>query len=181
MELPKAYAWLAAEPGPRILLEMIKIYGTVEAPGPKNNPEILRWADEIGLGNIYKADSTAWCGLTMAYVAAEAGWDHAPRGNALWARNWADWGKPIDKDKAMLGDVLVFARGSAGHVALYVGEDATHFHIIGGNQDNLVSIKRRKKSQLIAVRRCPWRTAQPPNVRKILLNPNASPAGGSEA
>lgn len=181
MKLPKAYAWLSDEPGPRLLSEMMKLYGVVEQPGSGNNPMILQWAKSIGLGGVYRADSIAWCGLTVAYACAQAGWDHAPRGNALWARNWASWGNPVEPKQAMLGDILVFTRKGGGHVALYVGEDKTHYHILGGNQGDRVSIKRREKAQCIAVRRCPWRVNQPANVRKIYLNPDASAAGGSEA
>lgn len=169
-KLPTQYRWLEKEPGPRLLLEMLKLYGTKETKGPRDNPTILEWAAETGLSHVYKADSTAWCGLAISYAAAQAGWDYAPRGNALWARNWALWGNPVKPNEAMLGDVLVFARGEKGHVALYVGEDATHFHILGGNQDDEVNIKRRAKSQLLAVRRCPWKVNQPKNVRKVRLS-----------
>lgn len=171
MKLPAQYAWLANEPSPRILVEFLKLYGTIETPGEKSNPLILSWAKEIGLGHVYKGDEIPWCGLTVAYAAAQAGWDYAPRGNALWARNWLQWGTPVELGKEMLGDVLVFMRGSAGHVALYVGEDKTHFHILGGNQGDAVNIKRKLKSELLSGRRCPWRVIQPPNVRKIMLSP----------
>lgn len=164
------YAWLANEPGPRILVEFLKLYGTIETPGEKSNPLILSWAKEIGLGHVYKGDEIPWCGLVMAYAAAQAGWDYAPRGNALWARNWLAWGTPVRQGQEMLGDVLVFMRGSAGHVALYVGEDKTHFHILGGNQGDAVNIKRKLKSELLSGRRCPWRIIQPANVRKIVLS-----------
>jgi uncharacterized protein (TIGR02594 family) len=176
MTLPKLYAWLADEGAPRLLVEMLKLYGTVEKPGKGDNPLILEWANHIGLGHVYRADSVAWCGLTIAYACAQAGYPYAPKGNALWARNWATWGDPVSKTGAMLGDVLVFARGNAGHVALYVGEDTTHFHILGGNQDDQVSIKRRAKAQLLAVRRCHWNINQPPNVRKVMLAATGSVA-----
>lgn len=167
--LPSAYAWIDDEEGPRLLKEMRKLYGTIEVAGRGSNPMILQWAKSIGLGSVYKSDSVAWCGLTVAYAAAQAGWDHAPRGNALYARNWLEWGNPVEAGKAMLGDVLVFARNGGGHVALYVGEDATAFHILGGNQGDAVSIKRKPKSQLLGARRCPWRVNQPANVRKVLM------------
>jgi uncharacterized protein (TIGR02594 family) len=179
--LPKKYSWIDQEPGPRLLLEMRKLYGTIEAPGGADNPLILQWAERIGLGHVYQHDSVAWCGLTVAYAAAQAGWDHAPHGNALWARNWADWGTSVPKGQEMFSDVLVFARGSAGHVALYVGEDSTNFHILGGNQGDKVSIKTRPKSGLIAARRCPWRVNQPPNVRKIMISSSGAISGGSES
>jgi len=169
MTLPKQYAWLANEPGPRLLVEMRKLYGTLETPGDKSNPLILTWAKRIGIGHVYKSDAIAWCGLVMGYAAAQAGWEYAPRGNALWARNWALWGNPVAAGKEMLGDVLVFARGTGGHVSLYVGADDSHFHCLGGNQDDSVSIKRIVKGRLITARRCPWRVNQPPNVRKIKL------------
>lgn len=172
--LPPAYAWLNREPGPRLLLEFIKVYGTAELTGPGSNPTILAWAKSVGLDRVYRDDSTAWCGLAMAYVAGQAGWDNAPRGNALLARNWLHWGNPAVKP--MLGDVLVFWRGSPngskGHVGVYVGEDATAFHVLGGNQDDRVSIKRLERTRLLEARRCPWRINQPFNVRSVQLAPN---------
>jgi uncharacterized protein (TIGR02594 family) len=167
IKLPQHYAWLNDEPGPRILKTMLALHGTKEVPGIASNKTIMDWAKRVGVSRTYTDDSIPWCGLGMAYVALESGWDIPV--NPLWARNWATWGHRVDPDKAMLGDVLVFARGSAGHVADYVGEDATHFHIIGCNQDDCVSIKRRAKAQLLAARRCPWRVNQPPNVRKVWL------------
>jgi uncharacterized protein (TIGR02594 family) len=168
--LPKKYGWLANEPGPRLLVEMLLLHGTIEATGPADNPMILKWAKDIGLGHIYQHDAIAWCGLTVAYAAAQAGWGHAPRGNALWARNWLAWGNPVDLGKEMLSDVLVFARGTSGHVGLYVGEDKDCFHVLGGNQGDAVSIKRIPKARLISGRQCPWRVSRPANVRKVYLD-----------
>lgn len=39
--LPSTYAWLGGEPGPRMLLEALKLFGTLEAPGNADNPTIL--------------------------------------------------------------------------------------------------------------------------------------------
>jgi len=169
MSLPSQYSWLSNEPGPRLLTEFIKVYGTLETKGPGSNPSILRWAKDIGLEDIYKSDDIPWCGLAMAYVAAQAGWEHAPRGNALAARNWLAWGNPVALGQEMLGDVLVYVRNGGGHVGVYVGEDDSHFHTLGGNQGDMVSIKRMPKERFIAARRCPWRVNQPSNVRKIFL------------
>lgn len=170
--LPKAYAWLAGEPGPRLLVEFLRVYGVSELQGEGSNPTILSWAKSIGLKDSYKADSIPWCGLAMAYAAAQAGWEHAPKGNALWARNWLYWGTPAEYP--MLGDVLIFSRGSSGHVGVYVGEDTGAYHVIGGNQGDRVSFARKPKARLLGARRCPWRINQPPNVRRVFLA-----AGGS--
>lgn len=167
MTLPRAYAWLDDEPGPRILKEALKHYGVQEGPGGSNNPVILGWARDVGLERVYRQDSTAWCGLYLSYVAGEAGWDHAPRGNALWARNWLFWGAPVEVP--MLGDVLVFERGEGGHVTMYVAEDAAAYHCLGGNQDNEVNIKRISKDRLLGARRCPWRISRPANIRRVRM------------
>lgn len=175
--LPKAYAWLSDEPGPKMLLEAVALYGTIEAPGKANNPTITNWAKECGIG-AYSTDAIPWCGLFMAVCAKRAGW--ARPSNPLWARDWATWGKPRT-GPAMLGDVLVFVRDGGGHVAIYVGEDATHYHILGGNQSDRVSIVRRAKKPILAVRQAPWRVAQPPNVRRVMLSASGAPVAGSEA
>lgn len=165
-QLPKQYAWLAGETGPRILLEGLKTYGTIEKPGPGNNPSILQWAKATGLERIYRNDATAWCGLWMAYVALQAGWE--PPLNPLWARNWLNFGTA--QKKAGLGDILVFARGkSSGHVGIYVGEDDAAYHVLGGNQSDRVMIKRIAKGRLLGIRRCPWRINEPASVRAIKL------------
>lgn len=169
--LPKQYQWLNAEPGPRILLAGLETFGTIEKPGKGSNPSILRWAKETGLEKLYRSDETAWCGLWMAYVTLQAGFE--PPLNPLGARNWLNFGTEIDNDKAALGDVLVFWRekrtGFKGHVGEYVGEDRDAFHVLGGNQMDRVMIKRIPKTRLLGVRRCPWRINQPAAVRKILL------------
>lgn len=166
MTLPKPYAWLMSEPGPRMLGQMLALFGTHEYAGAANNPVIVAWAEECGIHG-YTADAVAWCGLTMAIAAKRAGWDYNPGHNALWARNWASWG--TDAPHAALGDVLVFPRGDGGHVSMYVGEDDTHYHILGGNQSDSVSITRKAKTPILGIRRAPWRISQPANVRAVKL------------
>jgi uncharacterized protein (TIGR02594 family) len=90
----------------------------------------------------------------MAVVAERAG-KEIPK-HPLWALSWSAFGaKPaLDRDRgspaAALGDVLVFVRNGGGHVGLYVGEDASAFHLLGGNQSDRVCITRLAKSRLYA-------------------------------
>lgn len=172
----KGYEWLWDEPGPAMLKEVLKLWGTREVSGPKNNPEIMRWASEVN--TTYPGDATAWCGLLMSIGAKRAGWDYYPGKNALWARNWALWGKKAKV--AMLGDVLVFPRGKGGHVAIYVGEDKTHYHLLGGNQSDSVVIVRKAKTPIIDIRRAPWKIAQPANVRQVFLSAKGAPVSTKE-
>lgn len=174
--MQKGYEWLWKESGPKMLLAGLELLGTHEVLGPRNNPEIMKWAEEVH--TTYPGDEVAWCGLFISVCAKRAGWDYYPNGNALWARNWASWGNA--SHRAELGDVLVFPRGHGGHVAMYVGEDASHYHILGGNQSDRVSIVRKAKKPILAIRRAPWRIAQPDNVRVVQLAAEGTPLSGKE-
>ncbi len=165
--LPSRYGWLAREPGPKMIVEALKLYGTLETPGSANNPTIIAWAKEVGgeVEDIYKADSIPWCGLFMAVVAKRAG-KEIPA-HPLWALSWSAFG--AKSAAAALGDVLVFVRNGGGHVGLYVGEDASAFHVLGGNQSDRVCITRVAKGRLYAARR-PLYRIPPANVRPIYLD-----------
>lgn len=166
--LPREWSWLAREGGPRTLVEALALHGTHEAQGGADNPVILAWAREVGVGDVYRHDATAWCGLFAAIVTHRAGWaDQAPKA-VLWARSWAGFGTHAERPS--LGDIMVFARQGGGHVAFYVGEDRDNWFILGGNQSDRVSIvARRKALGLIAARRPIWRRAAPPQRRPILI------------
>jgi uncharacterized protein (TIGR02594 family) len=169
--LPQQYAWLARESGPKMILEALNLYGTLEGPGTANNPRIVAWAKEVGgrLADIYQADSIPWCGLFMAVVARRA--DKEIPANPLWALSWSAFGAPVLSPG--LGDVLVYARHGGGHVGLYVGEDDDAFHTLGGNQSDAVNIKRIAKGRLYAARR-PLYHVQPANVRRVQLASNGN-------
>lgn len=170
MALPKKYAFLAKEPGPKMLLAALLEYGVLEVPGTSNNKKIINWAAEVGgnVDDVYKADSIPWCGLFMAVVAKRAG-KQVPK-DPLWALNWGTFGTKVEKDQAMLGDVLVFVRNGGGHVGIYVGESKDTFHVLGGNTSDAVKIAEISKSRLYAVRRPIYSIAQPNNVRKIFIS-----------
>jgi uncharacterized protein (TIGR02594 family) len=174
--LPARYRFLAAEPGPRMLIEALQLFGTTEAAGKANNAVIVGWAHECGLARIYSHDAIPWCGLFMAVVAKRAGWGFPD--SPLWALSWADWGRP--SDKPMLGDVLTFKRPGGGHVGLYVGEDAGAFHVLGGNQSDAVTITRIARSRFYRARQAPWRIAPPGNRRVIRMAGNG-PLSSNEA
>jgi len=163
-KLPKAYAWLEKEPAPRMLLEALKLVGTKETKGNANNPAILAWARECGIKG-YGEDSIPWCGLFVAVCAKRAG--KPIPSTPLWARSWRDWGN--GSSTPQLGDVLVFSRDGGGHVGLYVGEDSTAYHVLGGNQGDEVNIKRVAKDRLIAARNL-YQITTPDNIRRIHLS-----------
>jgi len=164
MSIPQAYQWLLNEPGPKILVEALKLYGVTEKAGDGNNPVIMGWATECGIK--YDADSVPWCGLFAAVIVKRSG--KPPCKSPLWARSWSDWGSV--SPAPMLGDILVFSRQSGGHVGVYVGEDTACYHVLGGNQGDQVSIVRILKSRLIAARHH-YAIGAPANVRRVFLAP----------
>lgn len=160
------YDWLKSEAAPRHLVEAVKLIGTKEIPGLKHNPAIMTWAQEVGIADIYKNDETAWCGLFMAITMLRAGREPLRRYAAIRAREWANYG--VKADRAELADILVFVRPGGGHVGYYVGEDDLCYHVLGGNQSNMVNIIRIEKARCIAIRRVPYNN-KPGNIRPVLL------------
>ena len=160
------YDWLKLETSPRILVQAVKQLGVKEIVGKEHNPVILGWAKELKLASVYNSDEIPWCGLYIAYCCKMAGLDVIEK--PLWALSWSNWGTAVIEP--MLGDVLTFKRNGGGHVGIYVGEDNTHFHVLGGNQNNSVSVSRIAKNRLNQARRTAWKVAQPANVRKVMLD-----------
>lgn len=163
--LPSQYAWLTKlSPLPRIIEEALKLYGTTEVSGARNNPQIIAWANEVGLEAVYTADSIPWCGLFMAVVAHRAG-KELPS-SPLWALSWAKFGEEAGQPR--LGDVLTFTRKGGGHVGLYVGEDHGAYHVLGGNQGDQVKIVPIDKMRLYRARR-PVYVNRPATVQPYVL------------
>lgn len=160
------YDFLKQEKAPKILVEAVKLLGVKEIVGTPNNPIILQWAKDLKLDKIYTNDAIPWCGLFIAYVVKQAGKEVVK--NPLYALNWSSWGNAVDVPK--LGDILTFKRDGGGHVGIYVGEDSECYHVLGGNQSDMVKVSRIAKQRLFKARRTPWSIAQPKEVRVIKLD-----------
>ena len=160
------YNWLNQEHSPRILVAAWSLIGISEYIGKENNPTIIQWAKDTQLNAYYTNDDIPWCGLFIAYCCHIKGLQIVKQ--PLWALSWANWGNPTTIP--MLGDILVFKRKSGGHVGIYVGEDSSCYHVLGGNQGDKVSIVRILKGRLHAARRTAWAIAQPYNVRRVYLS-----------
>lgn len=179
MNLPDKYSWLNNEPGPKALKEALSLYGTMETAGSASNPIIMQWAKELGVNGWYADDSVPWCGLFEGICNYRAGWPVSKE--LLSALSWAKWGNHIDNDGAMLGDTLIFIRPGGGHVGKYIGESKTKFLVYGGNQSDNTGFAWVEKSRLFAVRRAPWKVAQPSNVRKIYLDDSGAVISHNES
>lgn len=143
---------------PSWLVTMEKMAGTHEGLGDADNPIILGMATAIAKHFTdltqycaeYTHDSIPWCGLAVAYCMAVNGVEPVTKKDGaqygfLWAPDWQYFGMAVTP---RVGAVLVFPE----HVSLYVGEDATHFHICGGNQSDAINVITYPKAKLIAAR-----------------------------
>lgn len=81
--------------------------------------------------------------------------------NPYWARNWLQFGQEV---QPIPGAVLVFERGSGGHVGFAIGQDDTHFYVLGGNQSDAVTIARIAKGRLLGAR---WPATVPPRAQRL--------------
>lgn len=103
--------------------------------------------------------------------------------NPYRARNWLLFGQDT---KPVSVAVLIFERGSGGHVGFAVGQEDTHFYVLGGNQSDAVTIARIAKSRLLSARwpaTFPPRLQQRPTVRpgEFLTTTNEICTGGHDA
>lgn len=153
--------------------------GTREAPGKANSPTIMGWIKRLGtkvLGTIVNDDATPWCGTFVAVCMQEAG--ISPASIAVRAKSWATWGANLRTTHLAPGAVLVFEREGGGHVGLYVGQDATHYYVLGGNQGDAVSIARIARNRLIASR---WPKGVPVTGGPITMAANGAATSHNEA
>lgn len=133
--------------------EAQRYLGLKEIAGPASNTTIMSWAKRAGkswIASFYTNDDIPWCGLFVNNAVSVTLPKEVLLANPLSALAWAKFG--IELNAPVVGAILVFKRPGGGHVGFYVGEDATHYHVLGGNQNNSVSITRIAKDRLVAIR-----------------------------
>lgn len=135
--------------GPRQLQIAWGELGIREIAGDKDNPRIIEYHAATRL----KAtdDEVAWCSAFACWSFEQAGIE-SPRSAA--ARSWLLWGREVHAVE--LGCVAVFRRGpnpNQGHVGFPVGTTASgDLVILGGNQENAVSVQVQPISRLLGLR-----------------------------
>ena len=126
--------------------------GTVEGPGPENNPVIMEMYASVGHDWV-EHDSVAWCAAFIGHCLEKAGIRSTRK---LTARSYLDWGVPVDVMEAQQGDIGVIPRGSSswqGHVFFIDRMEGQWVWGLGGNQDDAVNVKRYPVSKLLGIRR----------------------------
>lgn len=132
---------------PPFLLEAKRLLGVREFAGSRNNPVIMRWAEE--LDQWYSGDDLAWCGLFAAHCMAYGAPDQPQDFNRLGARAWLNYGKLVLGEGQKFNDLPYGLpcvlwrtdryRSWNGHIFLITGQNKTHVRGIGGNQGDAVT------------------------------------------
>lgn len=109
--------------------------GNSESLAPNDSPLIRRMLSKLSALWLV---GQPWCGSIMAYWMEQCGILY-PK-NYYVARAWLNWGATLST--ACVGCVVVFERGTGGHVGLVVGTDSRgNLMVLGGNQGDEVSIR----------------------------------------
>lgn len=127
-------------------------YGIKEIAGKEDNPEVLKYFDEIGYDGAKLKDETAWCSAFVNWCVKTA---NLPYSGKLTARSWLKVGKQVQEPE--LGDVVVFWRESPrswkGHVGFFIRKTKNWIYVLGGNQNNQVKISAYPKKRFLQYRR----------------------------
>lgn len=103
---------------------------------------------------------TEWCAAFVNAVLNETGIDGSESVSKypLTARSFLHWGTKVTDPEP--GDIVVFPRGNSswqGHVGFYLKTQkingVDYYLILGGNQDNKVSIVPYRASRALGIRR----------------------------
>jgi uncharacterized protein (TIGR02594 family) len=160
---------------PPWIVEGKKVFGLHES---RNNAELRRWlvSDGKTLGD---PKANPWCcdyvETAIKNTLPKEQFPNPLGQNLYWARNWIYFGVAT---QPCMWCVMVFSRDGGGHVGFAVGEDATDYYVLGGNQSDSVNIARISKSRLLG---CRWpSTYKNPNVPLKAMSPQNIPKSTNE-
>lgn len=124
--------------------------GLKEIKGEQHNPEIVEMFAAVGYGRI-KNDETLWDGAFVGWCLKSAG---MPYLNEVAARKYEKYGTETKTPK--VGDIVVIWRESKdswkGHVGFLHSMDEKDIYILGGNQNNSVSVAMYERKRLLSFR-----------------------------
>ncbi len=123
--------------------------GVPKARACGDDPRVVAYYREAGHGEIGH-DEVPWCAAFRGAMLRRAG---AAGPDSLLARSYLNWGEAISEGR--LGAIAVLTRGAdpnAGHVGFLVGATKNKIYLLGGNQDDAVSVAAFDASRVLAYR-----------------------------
>jgi len=104
----------------------------------QNNPRIIQYVGAVRDTKDVRDDRIDWASAFAEWTMAQVG-IKGPKNMDAFA--WLNWGRPISKPE--IGCVVIFEVAPDGyrHVGFVVGQTRTTILVLGGNQDDSVSVK----------------------------------------
>ena len=143
------------------LIAAASALGTIEAAGHADNPDVLAFHASVDAEHVN--DAVPWCSSFVAWALARSGVP-VPAGVTRLARSWlraADL-DPVDLETARHGTIAVLRRGTSswqGHVGLLVGRSHNALLLLGGNQQDQVTVEPYALADMLGLR---WPRRGPP-------------------
>jgi len=126
-------------------------YGNKGIPGSNSNTEILKYYKNTGFDWV-QDDDIAWCTAFISWCLMKA---KKPYIKSLLARDYLKYGKKTQEPK--LGDIAVLWRITRnsiyGHVGFFIRKDKNTVYLLGGNQNNSVTITPYPATQVLEYRK----------------------------
>jgi uncharacterized protein (TIGR02594 family) len=117
-----------------------------------SNPEVEKYHDSAGIA--WANDDIAWCASFIAYCYKKSGIDFSHIKNPASSLAWLKFGYEVNKP--LYGSIAIKKRKGKGkgHIAFVVGvsKDMKYLYALGGNQSDMVCIRRYKVSKFISFR-----------------------------
>jgi uncharacterized protein (TIGR02594 family) len=123
--------------------------GVAETPGADHTRRVVRYYADVGHAQITN-DETAWCAAFLGSCLERAG---IASTRSLMARSYLTWGHPLEEFRA--GAVAVLSRTAdpaLGHAGFLIGETADRIILLGGNQDDAVTVEAFPRARLLGLR-----------------------------
>lgn len=125
------------------IIQAVRVIGMHEV---SDNAELRKWlaSDGHALGDPARLP---WCGDFVETAIRLGMPNEFVPANPYWALNWRTFGVACNP---VFGAVASVSRDGGGHVGFLVGQDATRFYILGGNQSNRTSVVPMDKTRFPA-------------------------------
>ena len=136
-------------PQPRWLDHAWGDFGVAEIAGSRDNTRVVRYYADVGHPQVDN-DEVAWCAAFLGACLERADIGST---RSLMARSYLDWGQRADEPR--YGAVAVLSRGSdptLGHVGFLIGETPADIILLGGNQNDSVSVQAFPRARLLGLR-----------------------------